>query len=109
VITQAKDLGISFVLLAKGEPLMRPEILDITNDLPEVIFPLFTNGLLITDNIIARLQNQKNIIPVISMEGYESDTDNRRGRFQMLWERPVIDMILVVFLGAVYFNYRKYD
>ncbi|MFZ2539617.1 MAG: radical SAM protein, partial [Oscillospiraceae bacterium] len=79
VITQAKDLGISFVLLAGGEPLMRPDILDITNDLPEVIFPLFTNGLLITDSIITKLQNQKNVIPVISMEGFEIDTDSRRG------------------------------
>lgn len=79
VITQAKDLGISFVLLAGGEPLMRPEILDITNALPEVIFPLFTNGLLITDSIITQLQKQKNVIPVISMEGLEIDTDSRRG------------------------------
>lgn len=79
VITEAKDLGISFIFLAGGEPLMRPDILDITNNFPEVIFPLFTNGLLITDEIITRLRNQKNVIPVISMEGYETDTDSRRG------------------------------
>lgn len=79
VITEAKDLGISVIFLAGGEPLMRSEILHITKDFPEVIFPLFTNGLLITDEIIIRLQNQKNVIPVISMEGYETDTDSRRG------------------------------
>jgi MoaA/NifB/PqqE/SkfB family radical SAM enzyme len=79
VITEAKDLGISFVFLAGGEPLMRPEILDISNDLPGVIFPLFTNGLLMTDAIIARLRHQKNVIPVISMEGLENQTDSRRG------------------------------
>ncbi|MDD3925585.1 MAG: radical SAM protein [bacterium] len=79
IITEAKDLGISFVFLAGGEPLMRPDILDITGDFPEVIFPLFTNGLCITEEIVARLQKQKNVIPVISMEGYEADTDSRRG------------------------------
>ncbi len=79
LVKEAKDIGISFVFLSGGEPLMRPDILDITNDFPEVIFPLFTNGLLITDEIIARLKNQKNVIPVISIEGYETDTDSRRG------------------------------
>ncbi|MEM1486136.1 radical SAM protein [Oscillospiraceae bacterium PP1C4] len=79
VIREARDLGVSFIFLAGGEPLMRPDILDIANDFPEVIFPLFTNGLLITDEIITRLQNQKNVIPVISMEGYETETDSRRG------------------------------
>lgn len=79
VIAEAKDLGISFVFLAGGEPLIRPDILDITNALPEVIFPLFTNGLLITDETIARLREQKNVIPIISLEGYETETDGRRG------------------------------
>jgi MoaA/NifB/PqqE/SkfB family radical SAM enzyme len=79
VIEEAKDLGISFIFLAGGEPLMRAEILEITRDFPEIIFPLFTNGLLITDKIITSLGKQKNVIPVISMEGYETDTDSRRG------------------------------
>ena len=79
VITEAKGLGISFIFLAGGEPLLRPDILEITRDFPEVIFPLFTNGLLITDEIITGLRQQKNVIPVISMEGYESETDCRRG------------------------------
>ena len=79
MIEEAKDLGISFIFLAGGEPLMRPDILEITKDFPEVIFSLFTNGLLITDEIIAQLRKQKNVIPVISIEGNESETDYRRG------------------------------
>ena len=79
LIAEAKDLGISFIFLAGGEPLMRPDILAITNDFPDVIFPLFTNGLLLTDETIAVLSKQKNVIPVISMDGYETDTDSRRG------------------------------
>ncbi|WP_273225785.1 radical SAM protein [Geosporobacter ferrireducens] len=79
VILEAKGLGISFIFLAGGEPLMRPDILDITNENPEIIFPLFTNGILITDEIITRLRNQRNVVPIISMEGYETDTNERRG------------------------------
>jgi MoaA/NifB/PqqE/SkfB family radical SAM enzyme len=79
VIAEARDLGVSIILLAGGEPLTRPEILDITADFPEVIFPLFTNGLLIDDQIIAKLKTQRHVVPVISLEGHQVDTDARRG------------------------------
>lgn len=79
VISEAAGLGISFIFLAGGEPLIRPDILDITKDFPEIIFPLFTNGLLITDELIESFKKQKNVVPVISIEGYETDTDGRRG------------------------------
>lgn len=80
VISEAKDLGISFVVIAGGEPLVRQEILDITNDFPEIIFLVFTNGLLINDEMIARLKKQSNFVPVISLEGHEEYTDERRGK-----------------------------
>jgi MoaA/NifB/PqqE/SkfB family radical SAM enzyme len=80
VFREATDMGISFCILAGGEPLLRQEILDITNDFPEIIFLVFTNGLLIDDNLISKLKKQNNFIPVISMEGYEEGTDNRRGK-----------------------------
>jgi MoaA/NifB/PqqE/SkfB family radical SAM enzyme len=80
VLTEAKELGISFVLLAGGEPLVKPEILEIAKDFPQIIFPLFTNGLLIDHDVIAKLKKYKNIVPIISMEGYEEDTDGRRGK-----------------------------
>ncbi|MCJ7472934.1 MAG: radical SAM protein, partial [Actinobacteria bacterium] len=47
IISEAKELGFSFIVLAGGEPLVRPEILDITASFPEIIFLLFTNGLLV--------------------------------------------------------------
>lgn len=79
VISEARDLGVSFIFLAGGEPLMRSDILDITNDFPDIIFPMFTNGLLISDRILSILKKQKHVIPVISMEGLECETDDRRG------------------------------
>lgn len=79
VVEEAKELGISFILIAGGEPLMRPEILNIAGDFPEIIFPLFTNGLLINERLLARFKERKNIVPLISLEGYARDTNGRRG------------------------------
>lgn len=79
IFSQAKDLGISVILIAGGEPLTRMSILEITKVYPEIIFPVFTNGLLINDQVIGKFVRQRNVVPVISIEGYAEDTDNRRG------------------------------
>ncbi len=79
VISEAKELGVSFMVLAGGEPLVRQDILRITADFPDIIFLMFTNGLLITDEMAAQFKAQKNIVPLISLEGYEESTDERRG------------------------------
>lgn len=79
VLLEARDLGIAIALLAGGEPLVREGILDITADFPDIIFPIFTNGLLLDEPKIVKLQRQKNVVPVISLEGYEEATNDRRG------------------------------
>ena len=73
VIREADELGISIILLAGGEPLTRPEVLDITADHPNIAFPLFTNGLLIDGETIDKLAAQRHVVPVISLEGPISD------------------------------------
>jgi MoaA/NifB/PqqE/SkfB family radical SAM enzyme len=80
LFAEAKQLGISFIVLGGGEPLVRKEILDITTDFREIIFLVFTNGLLIDEEFVAKMKEQKNLVPVISLEGYKKDTDERRGR-----------------------------
>ncbi len=80
ILSEAKDLGISFVVLAGGEPLVRKNILDITREFPEIIFLVFTNGLLIDNEWLAKLKDQHNFVPVVSLEGFEEDTDGRRGQ-----------------------------
>ena len=79
LLTDARDLGVGMVALAGGEPLTRPDILDVVADFPELLFPLVTNGSLLDDAIIARLETLRNVIPVISLEGLEFETDGRRG------------------------------
>jgi MoaA/NifB/PqqE/SkfB family radical SAM enzyme len=67
-------------MIAGGEPLVRPEILEIIADFPEITFLVFTNGLLITENVADRIGKQRNFVPVLSLEGQEEGTDDRRGK-----------------------------
>jgi MoaA/NifB/PqqE/SkfB family radical SAM enzyme len=80
ITEQAKELGVSFFVIAGGEPLMRPVMLDIMKDFPEIIFLVFTNGLLIDGKAIITFKSHKNIIPLISLEGNKEDTNSRRGK-----------------------------
>jgi MoaA/NifB/PqqE/SkfB family radical SAM enzyme len=80
IIKQANELGISFAVIAGGEPFMRKEFFDITSDYPEMIFLIFTNGLLLNKEMIKAVKTQKNIVPLISLEGCEEETDDVRGK-----------------------------
>jgi len=79
IVAEAEKLGISFFVIAGGEPLTRPEIVEIAREHPRVIFLLATNGLLLDDALIRRLATQPNTIPALSIEGTRTDTDARRG------------------------------
>jgi MoaA/NifB/PqqE/SkfB family radical SAM enzyme len=79
IIAEAGNMGISIALLAGGEPLARPKILEIAAGFPELIFPVFTNGLLVDETMIRYFKTHKNVIPVISLEGDAEATDERRG------------------------------
>jgi len=79
IIEQAHQLGTSIILIAGGEPLVRKEIINITGNYPDIIFPVFTNGLLIDEEIISVLEKQKNFIPIFSIEGNQTETNSRRG------------------------------
>ena len=79
LVQEADDLGISFFVIAGGEPLVRPEIVEITRDFPHIVFLLITNGLLLDQPLIDRLMTQRNTVPVLSIEGSQEQTDDRRG------------------------------
>ena len=79
IVSESLELGVSIFMLAGGEPMTRPDMIDITKDFPNMIFPMFTNGLLIDDSAIEKFGHQKNVIPIISLEGHAGQTDQRRG------------------------------
>jgi MoaA/NifB/PqqE/SkfB family radical SAM enzyme len=68
------------MLIAGGEPLVRAsEVIEMARSNPRVIFPVFTNGTLIDDAMIRSFAKCRNLIPVLSVEGGASSTDDRRG------------------------------
>jgi MoaA/NifB/PqqE/SkfB family radical SAM enzyme len=79
LVDQADEIGISIMMLAGGEPFTRPELLDITARHPKIIFPIFTNGLLLNGKLFEKVLSQKQAVPIISLEGDEQETDQRRG------------------------------
>lgn len=79
IFSQAKTLGVSFILLAGGEPLMRRDVVELAAEFPEIVFPVFTNGTLADDDFFKLLEQNRNIIPVLSIEGGKFLTDTRRG------------------------------
>ncbi len=79
IVREATDLGVSFFVVAGGEPFMREELLAIAERFPKVIFLVFTNGLLLDERLTDRITRLKNIVPLISIEGSAEQTDERRG------------------------------
>src|SRR2546426_1145732 len=79
-ITDAKRHGNAFFGILGGEPFMHPELLDLLAAHPDCYFQLFTNGQFITEKIANRLRKLGNATPLISIEGREITSDQRRGK-----------------------------
>lgn len=79
-ITDAKRHGNSFFGILGGEPFMHPQLLDLLAAHPDCYFQLFTNGQFITEGIAHRLRELGNATPLVSIEGREFVSDERRGR-----------------------------
>lgn len=80
IISEAKELGMYFITISGGEPFCYDGLLDIFEKHNDVAFQIYTNGTLIDDNVVKRLVSLGNAAPAISVEGYESETDTRRGK-----------------------------
>lgn len=80
LITNAKKHGSHFFGILGGEPFMHPQLLDLLAAHPDCYFQIFTNGHFITDEVAARLRKLGNATLVISIEGNETVSDERRGR-----------------------------
>ncbi len=79
-ITDSKRHGNAFFGILGGEPFMHPQLLDLLAAHPDCYFQIFTNGQLITEKTAKRLREIGNVTPLISIEGREITSDERRGR-----------------------------
>ena len=81
IITQGKKLGCYIYLYSGGEPLVRKkDIIKLCQMHPECAFSAFTNGTLIDEAFASEMLLVKNFVPAISVEGFEAETDFRRGK-----------------------------
>src|ERR1043166_8739071 len=84
LIGDAKNHGNSFFGILGGEPFMHPQLLEILAAHPDCYLQLFTNGQFITEKVAAELRRLGNATPLISIEGREIVSDERRGRKDVL-------------------------
>ncbi len=76
---EADELGVSFILLAGGEPMLRRGVIEAAGRMTNIVFPIFTNGTYMDQRYFDLLDRCRNLIPVMSIEGGKDTTDSRRG------------------------------
>jgi len=79
LINNAKKHGNSFFGILGGEPFIHPDLIRILKAHPDCYFQIFTNGHMITDEVAAELRRAGNATPLITVEGTESVSNERRG------------------------------
>lgn len=84
VVNEAKAHGNRFFGILGGEPFMHPELMDFLEQHPDCFFQIFTNGQLITDKVARRLRELGNATVLVSIEGTEVASDERRGKPKVL-------------------------
>ncbi|SHE80515.1 radical SAM protein [Clostridium fallax] len=80
IVGQARDLGIHFIIVLGGEPFFVDYMWRIYEKYNDIEFVPFTNGSLFTEEVADKLVKLGNIMPMFSLEGFEKETDARRGK-----------------------------
>jgi len=84
IVSEVHDLfGGRFITISGGEPFLYKSegktLLDIYKKYDDMFFMAYTNGTIINEEIAKKLAEAANITPAISVEGFENQTDERRG------------------------------
>lgn len=81
IIEQGKKLGTYMYIYSGGEPLVRKaDIIKLCEKHDDCAFLAFTNATLIDEKFADDMLRVKNFVPAISVEGFEEETDSRRGK-----------------------------
>ena len=79
IFREAEEIGVSFILLAGGEPMLRRDVIEAAGSMQNLLFPIFTNGTFMTESYLRLFDRCRNLVPVFSIEGGREITDARRG------------------------------
>lgn len=85
ILREQKELwGAHFAVLSGGEPLIYKsqgkDVFDLAKEHNDIFFQMYTNGTLIDERMAHKFAEVGNITPAISVEGFEEETDERRGK-----------------------------
>lgn len=81
LLKEARALGTMDILYTGGEPLVRKkELLALAKKHNKLFFGIFTNSTLVDEAFVDEMEKAGNIMLFISIEGYEEETDFRRGK-----------------------------
>ncbi len=80
IIAEARELGIYYFVILGGEPFINQYLVDLFQKYNDMIFMPFTNGTLIDETMANTLAELGNVIPMLSLEGFQQETDERRGK-----------------------------
>ena len=100
IFEEADDLGISFILLAGGEPMIRRDIIEAAGKHPNILFPVFTNGTYMDEAYFKLFDKCRNLVPIMSIEGEKEMTDARRG--QGVYDRLIGNMDALQQRGLIF-------
>jgi MoaA/NifB/PqqE/SkfB family radical SAM enzyme len=80
MVREAQDMGNVFFGIVGGEPFMHPRLFELLAPHKGCYFQIFTNGHFITEERAKEMRRLGNVTPLISVEGTEIVSDERRGR-----------------------------
>ena len=80
ILTDAEDMGTYFISVSGGEPFIRKDLLELCRKHDDLYFQVYTNGTLVDERLAKQIAKLGNVAPCISVEGFEQETDYRRGK-----------------------------
>ena len=84
IVHDAKRRGNAFFGILGGEPFMHPELFDFLALHPDAYFQIFSNGQMITEKAAVTMRKLGNVTPLVSIEGTEIVSNERRGNKDVL-------------------------
>lgn len=80
ILAECRSIGVYFVVVSGGEPYMMKDVwLRLFKKYNDMYFLTYTNGTLLDAQTVRALARLGNVAPAISVEGFEEQTDRRRG------------------------------
>lgn len=79
ILRESKRRGNAFFGILGGEPLLHSDLWSVLARHPDCYFQVFTNGTLLTDEVARTMRRLGNVTPLVSIEGSEIVSDERRG------------------------------